>query len=197
MTGYQRLYSGIGRAAWGYFFVYFDFKLNTVSLTPAFIGYLLFLSAIALLCNEERELKLIRALGILLALLNFIAWVASWYAVDLGNIPHILNIIVGIINLYFHFQFITNLASIAAKYQTPFSDFDKKLLRYRTLQTIMLTSILVLSYLLTQLQLFGTLVSLGMAIVYLIAAILIMRTLFAFRRCLPEYSDYYLDTETE
>ena len=30
MTNYQRLYDGIGRAAWGYFFIYFDFNINTV-----------------------------------------------------------------------------------------------------------------------------------------------------------------------
>lgn len=28
MTNYQRLYDGIGRAAWGYFFIYFDFNIS-------------------------------------------------------------------------------------------------------------------------------------------------------------------------
>ena len=32
MTAYQKLYTGIGRAAWGYFFIYFDFNINTVSI---------------------------------------------------------------------------------------------------------------------------------------------------------------------
>ena len=64
MTDYQKLYTGIGRAAWGYFFIYFDFNINTVSILPSFIGYMLFLSAINCLCEEERELNLLRTLGV-------------------------------------------------------------------------------------------------------------------------------------
>ena len=47
MTDYQKLYDGISRAAWGYFFVYFD--LNIVDILPDFVGYILFLYAINLL----------------------------------------------------------------------------------------------------------------------------------------------------
>lgn len=67
MTQYQTLYTGVSRAAWGYIFLYIDFKLGTVSILPSFVGIFLFLSAIDLLKGSRRDLSLLRPLGILLA----------------------------------------------------------------------------------------------------------------------------------
>ena len=53
MTDYQKLYSGISKAAWGYFFLYFNINFNNVSILPSFVGYLLFLSAINLLKGKS------------------------------------------------------------------------------------------------------------------------------------------------
>ena len=88
MTAYQKLYTGIGRAAWGYFFIYFDFNINTVSILPSFIGYMLFLSAINCLCEEERELNLLRTLGVILTVWHVASWLASWGSIDLDGIFH-------------------------------------------------------------------------------------------------------------
>lgn len=85
MTAYQKLYTGIGRAAWGYFFIYFDFNINTVSILPSFIGYMLFLSAINCLCEEERELNLLRTLGVILTVWHVASWLASWGSIDLDG----------------------------------------------------------------------------------------------------------------
>ena len=190
MTDYQKLYSGIGRAAWGYFFIYFDVNIGTVSLLPSFIGYLLFLSAIDCLCGEERELNLLRTLVVILALWHGASWLTSWVSVDLDGMLQAVDIIIGAVNIYFHFQLLTNLASIAAKYQPEDYESDEKLLRYRTLQTIMLTAVILLSYLAKWLDGFGTFVSICMIIVYLISGILLMKALFDLRRCLP------IDTNT-
>ena len=185
MTDYQKLYSGIGRAAWGYFFIYFDFNIATVSLLPSFIGYLLFLSAINCLCDEERELNLLRTLVGILALWHGASWLASWVSIDLDGMLQVVDIIIGAVNIYFHFQLLTNLASIAAKYQPEDYESDEKLLRYRTLQTIMLTAVILLNYLAKWLDGFGIFVSISMMIVYLIAGIFLMKALFDLRRCLP------------
>ena len=190
MTDYQKLYTGIGRAAWGYFFIYFDFNINTVSILPSFIGYLLFLSAINYLCDEERELNLLRTLVTILTVWHIASWLASWASIDLDGMLQVVDIIIGVVNIYFHFQLLTNLASIAAKYQSEDYELDEKLLRYRTLQTIMLTAVILLSYLAKWLDGFGTFVSISMIIVYLIAGILLMKALFDLRRCLP------IDTDT-
>lgn len=200
MTDYQKLYTGIGRAAWGYFFIYFDINLNTVSILPSFIGYLLFLSAINHLCDEERELNLLRTLGIILTVWHIASWFASFGAIKLDGMLPAVDIIIGVVNIYFHFQLLTNLASIAAKYQSEDHEFDAKLLRYRTMQTVMLTAVIILGYLAKWQTELVTVISVGMIIVYLIVAILLMKTLFDLRRDISidsDSDDTDMDTDTE
>ena len=189
MTDYQKLYPGIGRAAWGYFFIYFDINLNTVSILPSFIGYLLFLSAINHLCDEERELNLLRTLGIILTVWHIASWFASFGAIKLDGMLPAVDIIIGVVNIYFHFQLLTNLASIAAKYQSEDHEFDAKLLRYRTMQTVMLTAVIILGYLAKWQTELVTVISVGMIIVYLIVTVLLMKALFDLRRCLRMDND--------
>lgn len=191
MTDYQKLYIGIGRAAWGYFFIYFDFTFNTISILPSFIGYLLFMSAIHYLCDEERELNLLETLGTILTVWHIASWLASLASIDLDGVLAIVDIIIGVVNIYFHFQLLTNLASIATKYQAEEQEVDKKLLRYRTLQTVMLTAVIILGYLAKWLAGVGMFISIVTVIVYLIAGILLIKALFDLRRCLPT------DTDTE
>lgn len=198
MTDYQKLYTGIGRAAWGYFFIYFNINLNTVSILPSFIGYLLFLSAINHLCDEERELNLLRTLGIILTVWHIASWFASFGAIKLDGMLPAVDIIIGVVNIYFHFQLLTNLASIAAKYQSEDHEFDAKLLRYRTMQTVMLTAVIILGYLAKWQTELVTVISVGMIIVYLIVAILLMKTLFDLRRDISidsDSDDTDMDTE--
>ena len=126
MTDYQKLYCGIGRAAWGYFFIYFDFNLNTVSILPSFVGYFLFLSAIDCLCDEEKELDLLRTPGLILTVWHILSWLASWAAIDLDGMLLVADILIGVLNIYFHFQLLTNLASIASKYQPEDGEPDRR-----------------------------------------------------------------------
>ena len=185
MTNYQKLYDGISKAAWGYFFIYFNININTVSLIPSFVGYLLFLSAIEHLKDEERELSLLHTLGVILVGWHSVAWLSSWFSFNLDGALQFIDIIISLVNLYFHFQLLTNLASIATKYQPEGYEQDAKLLRYRTLQTVMLTAILIITRLHPWLSEVWTYISVVMLIVYLIAGICLMKALFDLRRCLP------------
>ena len=185
MTNYQKLYDGISKAAWGYFFIYFNININTVSLIPSFVGYLLFLSAIEHLKDEERELSLLHTLGVILVGWHSVAWLVSWFSINLDGAWQFIDIIISLVNLYFHFQLLTNLASIATKYQPEGYEQDAKLLRYRTLQTVMLTAILIITRLQPWLSEAWTYISVVMLIVYLIAGICLMKALFELRRCLP------------
>lgn len=184
MTDYQKLYDGISRAAWGYFFIYFNFSINTVSILPSFAGYLLFLSAISHLKDEERELSLLRTLGIILTLWHGAEWFVSWVSFELDGVWQFIDILISLVNLYFHFQLLTNLASIATKYQPEGYELDSKLLRYRTIQTVMLTAITIISHLHPWLIEIWVYVSILMLIVYLIAGICLMKALFDLRKCL-------------
>ena len=185
MTNYQKLYDGISKAAWGYFFIYFNININTVSLIPWFVGYLLFLSAIEHLKDEERELSLLHTLGVILVGWHSVAWLVSWFSINLDGAWQFIDIIISLVNLYFHFQLLTNLASIATKYQPEGYEQDAKLLRYRTLQTVMLTAVLIITHLHPWLSEVWTYISVVMLIVYLIAGICLMKALFDLRRCLP------------
>lgn len=185
MTDYRKLYDGISRAAWGYFFIYFNININTVSILPSFVGYLLFLSAINYLKDEERELGLLHTLGVILALWHGAEWVMSWLGVSLDGAWQFIDIIISLVNLYFHFQLLTNFASIATKYQPEGYEQDAKLLRYRTLQTVMLAAITIVTELHPWLSDVWTYIFVVMLIVYLIAGICLMKALFDLRKCLP------------
>lgn len=197
MTKYDALYSGITKAAWGYLFLYFHINIGTVSILPKFIGYILFLQTIKILKDEERELKLLETLGTILAIWYAVEWIANCFAFSFGNELQFISTIIGLINLYFHFQFITNLASLATKYQAEGYEQDKKLLKYRTIQTIMLTVFMILSNLSPLFDEFWTYISMGLAIVYLIVCILLMHALFTLRKYLKTDEDLNGNNEIE
>ena len=178
----NKIYNGISHVAWGYFFIYFNINLNTVSIIPTFVGYILMLSAISDLQEEVEELKLLRPLAILLLIWHGAQWIASWGGVDLENFSQFLSIIVCLVDLYFHFQLITNIAAIAAKYQQPGMDIDEKLLWYRNLLVILETLIMIVSYFAVWLAEFWTIIAVVMLLVNVIVTICLMKTLFSLRR---------------
>lgn len=184
MAKYQTLYDGITKAAWGYFFLYFDINIGTLSILPSFVGYILFLQAIRLLEEEERELTLLRTIGTILAAWNAIEWLTKAVSLSFGSNWQFINIIIGLINLYFHFQLITNLASIATKYQQEGYEQDKKLLKYRTMQTIMLTILLIITKFDFLLNEAWAYISIFIAIVYIVIGVCLMKALFDLRKCL-------------
>lgn len=140
MTDWKALYQGVLQAAWGYFFLYFDFKLGTVSILPGFVGWLLLLSAIQHLSAERRDLALLRPLGVLLALWNGGDWLASWLGTTLNGRFLPLDLIVAAAALYFHFQLFTDFAALAAKHQQTGDTRDRSLLRCRTVQVLLTTA---------------------------------------------------------
>ncbi len=185
MTDYQKLYNGISKAAWGYFFLYFNFNIGTVSIIPSFVGYILFLSAIKTLKDEERELSLLSTLGIVLAVWAVIEWIGIAAGLEVEGMWQFADLIISLVNLYFHFQLLTNFASIAVKHQAAGYELDSRLLRYRTLQTIMLTAIEIVVCVRTWLAVEWPYVSIMMMLVYLVACICIMKALFDLRGALP------------
>ncbi len=184
MTSCENVCKGLGRVAWGYFFIYFNFNILTIDLLPNFIGYILFLSAITLLKDEERELSLLYTLGVIMTLWTVAEWLVALVGLKLDGLWQFVDITIAVINLYFHFQLLTNLASVAEKHQSEECSFDKKLLCYRTFQTVMLTSVFVIQFFSPWLTEIWTVITTCLAIVYIIAGILIMKTLFDLRKCL-------------
>lgn len=182
MSTENHLYQGISKCAWAYVFLYFDLNLGSVSILPDFVAFLFFLTAIELLSAEERELGLLRPLVKLLMGWHLLQWAASWFSTDLDGLIPGLDIIICLSNLYFHFQLLTNLSTIAGRHQSEGARYDEKLLRYRTMQTVLFTSAMFLTQLAPLMGEFWTYVSLGMTLIYLIAGVCVISALFGLRK---------------
>lgn len=189
MTDQRTLYSGLSNAAWGYFFLNFDFNLGTVSIFPRFVGFLLFFSAIRKLSGARRDLALLRTPCILLAAWATGDWLLSWAGGGADGHILFLDLLVAVTGLYFHFQFLTDMAAFAEQYQPEGGDLDSRLRRRRTVYIVLITLISLASSVdLRQLVtksdiLLGALTVATIAA--LIAALSIMAALFQLRRCIP------------
>ncbi len=140
----RRLTSGVSQAAWGYFFLHIDINIGPVSILPAFVGYLLMLSAIGNLSAERRELKLLRPLCIILAIWNGTDWLASFVGTDLDGLFVPLDILVSVAGLYFHFQFLTDMAALAERCQPRGALIAMRLIICRTVYVTLIAVVNVL-----------------------------------------------------
>ena len=138
------LYTGLSQAAWGYFFITFDFSLNSVSILPRFVGYILLYMAIGKLSRARRDLNLLRPLCILLAGYSFVDWLLSWQGRDADGLSIFLNLVVAAATLYFHFQFLTDMAALAQEYQPEGGNLSASIRSHRTAFTLLLTAVSLL-----------------------------------------------------
>lgn len=140
MTDRENLYKGLSHAAWGYFFLNFDFKLNHVSVLPAFAGYLLFYLAIEKLSGERRDLRLLRPLCVLLAAWSAADWLLSWGGGNVHGHVLFLDLLIAAAGLYFQFQLLTDLAALAEAYRpSEDNDLADRLRRRRTAYIVLVT----------------------------------------------------------
>lgn len=181
MTDREILYKGVSRAAWAYLFVYLDINLGTVSILPTFVGYWMFLSVIRLLAPIRRELALLRPLGIFLMLTQLVSWLMSWSGGKLDGKFALLDLLVCVALLYFHFQLFTDLAALAEIYQKEDSTVHLSLLRWRTVQTILITCMAFMGYPLRWFDWWEQ-VTVFMAVVYIIAGFFLIVSLFRLRK---------------
>lgn len=137
MTEANPIYTGLSRTAWGYFFISIDLKLNEVNILPRFVGYLLLLSAIGRLSGGRRDLKLLRPLCLLLAGWAF----ADWLLGNIDGFIPFLDLIVAAAQLYFHFQFLTDIAALAERYPLDGGNLPASIRSHRTAYTLMITVI--------------------------------------------------------
>ena len=181
------VYDGLSHAAWGYFFLHVDFNLNNVSIFPRFVGWLLLLSACGKLSGERRDLALLRPLSDLLAAWYALDWLLSWGGGGVNGHILFLDLLAAVAGLYFHFQFLTDMAALAEQYQPEGAGLDGKLRRRRTLYVVLITLFSLLGNLLAALpEHWGEGIAMGMLLTALIAAILIMAALFRLRRYFRE-----------
>ena len=181
-TSHEAVYSGLSYAAWGYFFLNFDFKLGTVTILPNFVGFLLFLSAISLLSRERRELTLLRPLCALLAVWNIIGWPLSWYGVELSGRFLFLDLLVAAAELYFHFQFLTDMAALAEQYQPRNVELDRQIRCRRAVYVVLITAVTLYMPHVKELPSFLGVVMILVLTILAIVSFMIMWALFRLRR---------------
>lgn len=201
IPNYEKLYRGVSHAAWAYFFLYFNVNLNTLNILPNFMCYLLLWSAIGCLEEEERDLTLLRPLCVLLGVWAGADWVFTLFQEPLdGQFPPV-DLFLAVAAIYFHFQLFTDFAHLAARYQPPGEELDRSLLRLRTVHTLLLTAVAVLTWPFpngTQLSFsdgsfqekLAGLLLLGLALAGLVVALMLMFGLFSLRK-------YFRPTEEE
>lgn len=178
-------YEGLSRAAWGYFLVGIDFSIGTVSILPRFAGFFLLLSAIGLLSEARREMELLQPLCILLAVWSAADWLLSWGGWTVTGHILFLDLLVCVAQLYFHFQFLTDMAAIAERYQPEGGDFDRRLRRWRTMYLVLVTGILLLTKLMSDdLEVWKTFLATMLMIASAIVSLCAVAALFGLRKCL-------------
>lgn len=186
----ETLYTGLSHGAWGYFFLTFDFNLGTVSVLPRFVGLGLLLSAIAKLSGERRDLKLLRPLCTLLMGWAAADWLLSWIGADLDGHILFLDLLISAAGLYFHYQFLSDMAALAEQYQPEGAGLDRKLRRRRTVYIVVLTAFDLAQDVpikpAGRLGELGTILTMGGLLIGAVSAVLIMTALFGLRRCFRE-----------
>lgn len=194
MDNQETLYRGLSNAAWGYFLLHVDFNLGTVSILPRFAGYLLLLSAIRKLSGERRDLSLLRPLCVLLAVWSGIDWLFSWAGADLSGMLPPVDVLVSVAGLYFHFQFLTDMAALAETCQAEGDNLDQRLLNRRTAYTVLTTAALVgLRLPVGRYEDEKIVVGMALVLVLLVVALFIMGGLFELRRCFREQEKNQLE----
>ena len=136
MTMQEQLYPLARRAFWGYFFVLlnFNFTFNDVFALP-FLPNSLGWWWLAQVCREGRELR--PSLGLLRPFcLGLAVWNAQQFFPTLeGRIPGLVSLLVGLVTLYTHFQFLTDLAALADE-ALPGGEQGNKLRSVRTVLVV-------------------------------------------------------------
>ncbi len=125
---------GIKNVAIGYIFIYFNINIGVMDILPGWAGYLIILSALPVLAQKEKSAILLKSFGIFMT----VVYVAKWILDIFGNfnLPfdfkfEIVDIFISIIQVYFHFQLITNIADLS-----PSGKRRKRLLVLRAVNAI-------------------------------------------------------------
>ena len=133
----NKLCEAIRQVAWAYIVIHIHVKLSSIDVLADWLGYVWILMALPVIGEEVPSIKLLRPLGILLAIWTLLDWGLTIVGVtlldSLGYFGPIVEVLYVIVHLYFHFQLLTNLAQLAAKYHCP---TESGLLFLRTIRTI-------------------------------------------------------------
>ena len=175
----ELLTKALYRIAIGFGILCFDINLGPINILPNWLGYWLIVKSLDAIAEEEPSAALLKSLGNLL-----IVWFsATWVMQILGMNPRVSLVdwfayLVAVEQLYFQFQLLTNIAAIAAKHVP---QFEQRILRLRTVMTLVVTGYTLLSAFVV-----SEFVAAMVAIVQIITAIWLFRTLLHMEDAMSE-----------
>ena len=172
MTYHERLSKQLYNIAAAYFMLHIDFTLFFVNVFPDWLGYIFILNALKTIGEEEPSIMLLRPLCIVLIVWEGMKWIAAMLGASMSIA--LLDIIVLVVQLYLHFQLLTNLANVALNHGSVQSYNNLRI--YRTVRTVLATAV----YLLTPWMDANHWINITMLSIYVIAGLLICRDLYCF-----------------
>ena len=129
--------NAVGKIAWGYIFIHLNFNLGSINLLPDWIGYFLIVSSLNTVGGVEKSALLLKTPGYCAAAWCAVLWMINIFGLAPDSfIYNMVDMILSIVMLYFHFQLLTNLAEVAEKYMCP---HKPKLLVLRNMRTVLIT----------------------------------------------------------
>ena len=177
MTLLEKLCTAVKHAAVGYVFLHVHINLGTLDILPDWACYWFVLSAIDKLKDWRASAGLLRPLCLGLGCWEMLCWLLKL----LGAVPAWftpLATVAAVIGLYFHFQLLTELASLARDFGCP---QDRRLLILRTVRTLLAT-FLALPLPWAELEVLGYL----SVIVMIVVCIWLCGTLFSLKHSLED-----------
>lgn len=130
--------SGVGRVARGFSFLYLDINAGGINILPNWAGYFLLWKAAKRLGQKESEFLSLKPLALLLAVYDGACWLMSLFGVRISVMA--ATVIIGVVSLYFEYQFLTTLGHLAARWGAPRRKWFYRLRIYRA---AMMTLLLV------------------------------------------------------
>ena len=115
----NRVARAVGLIAWGYLLLCFHLTVGTIVLVPNWLCYIFFLKAMGGLEPVVPAVKLLFPLGVLLGVWEGLLWGMSAVGIQDFTLLYGLQLVASVLMIYFHFQFLTNLAEIAAQATHP------------------------------------------------------------------------------
>lgn len=137
-NGRQNLCRAIKYIAWAYVLIYLDINLGTFNILPNWLGFLLILHALPALAEAVSSAALLRPFAILLAAWEGFEWLAKLFGGTISTDFMMVSLISTVITLYFHFQLLTDLATLSEQHCCPQTD---KILHLRTVNTLIATAL--------------------------------------------------------
>lgn len=130
--------SGVGIVARGFTLLYVDMNFGTVNILPDWAGYFLLWKAAGRLGRQEPQFLRLKPLALLLTVFDGACWLAGLFGAAVSVTA--VTVIVGIVSLYFEYQFLTELGHLAVRCGSP---SGKWFYRLRILRAAMLTFLML------------------------------------------------------